>query len=79
MDNNKSELILFHTDGCHLCEMAQAQLTSLRLTFEMKDICDDEVLAENYGIRIPVLMAVADGRELGWPFDVEDIAEFLGA
>ena len=79
MDNNTSGLVLFHTDGCHLCEMAEAQLKSLQLAFEMKDICDDEALAEKYGIRIPVLMTVEDGRELGWPFDVEDVAKFLGA
>lgn len=78
MDKSKSKLVLFHTHGCHLCELAESQLQSLHLSFEMQDICDDETLAEKYGIRIPVLMNTKNGSELGWPFGVEDIAIFLG-
>ncbi|RYV01598.1 thioredoxin family protein [Shewanella sp. OPT22] len=79
MHNPETKLVLFHTDGCHLCEVAEAQLKELSLAFVMKDICDEETLAEQYGIRIPVLMNNANGKELGWPFDVEDITKFLGA
>ena len=76
---DSSELILYHTDGCHLCEIAESQLKSMSLSFKMVDICDDEALAEKYGICIPVLFNPKDESELGWPFDVEDIAHFLGA
>ncbi|MBM7071908.1 glutaredoxin family protein [Shewanella sp. 202IG2-18] len=79
MHKPEMELVLFHTDGCHLCEVAEAQLKELSLPFVMKDICDDETLAELYGIRIPVLMNNSNSKELGWPFDVEDISKFLGA
>ncbi|WP_243637481.1 glutaredoxin family protein [Parashewanella curva] len=79
MDKQIKPLTLFHTDGCHLCELAEAQLVSLKLPFEMVDICDDETLAEQYGIRIPVLMNNHNQQELGWPFEPQDIEDFIGA
>lgn len=76
-DPSMSELTLYHTDGCHLCEMAAALLSGMQLSFVHQDICDDEQLAERYGIRIPVL-ATASGEELNWPFDKAAIKQFLG-
>lgn len=64
-----SGYILFHTDACHLCEQAQALITALNIDFVLQDICDDEQLAQRYGVRIPVLLREADDAELGWPFD----------
>ena len=73
------QVILFGTDGCHLCEMAlelvrEAQNLIL-LSVEEVDIAHDDALVERYGIRIPVVMR--DGRELNWPFDHDALMEFL--
>ncbi|KIH84920.1 glutaredoxin family protein [Pseudomonas batumici] len=76
-----SECQLFGTLGCHLCELAEAQLMPLvveyGLMLELVDIADDEALFEAYGLRIPVLRRVDTGAELGWPFDVEQVVAFL--
>ena len=71
--------ILFHTDACHLCELAAALLIQAGVLFTHQDICDDEDLAEQYGIRIPVLKQIDTNKELNWPFDIDTLKEFLGA
>ena len=72
-------VILYHTDACHLCELAAELLAQTNTDFKMIDICDDLKLAEQYGVRIPVVKVVATERELNWPFDLEALKEFLGA
>ncbi|MCL2914146.1 glutaredoxin family protein [Shewanella corallii] len=76
-ETSVSALTLYHTDGCHLCEMAAELLSAMQLNFVHQDICDDEQLAERYGIRIPVL-ATESGQELNWPFDEAAVKQFLG-
>ena len=71
---------LYTTLGCHLCEEAHAMLQYLQanghpLEIESIEIADDENLMERYGIRIPVI-SLADA-ELGWPFNLEQLASFL--
>ncbi|GGP53634.1 thioredoxin family protein [Shewanella algicola] len=68
--------ILYHTEGCHLCEIAQSLIEQTDIKYQHVDICDDASLAERYGISIPVL--VQDDRELFWPFDVTQLQEFIG-
>lgn len=68
-------LILFHTDGCHLCDIASAILTELKLEFSRQDICEDLTLAEQYGSQIPVLKSQS-GQELFWPFDSQAVKQF---
>ena len=73
---NKSQYILYHTEGCHLCELALEIVQRAQINFVQVDICDSEALAEKYGITIPVL---SDGnQELNWPFDDAKLAHFLG-
>lgn len=75
-----SECQLFGTLGCHLCEVAEALLMPLvehGLLVELIDIADSDNLFEIYGLRIPVLRRVDSGAELGWPFDVEQVINFL--
>ncbi|NMZ97527.1 glutaredoxin family protein [Pseudomonas lundensis] len=75
-----SECQLFGTLGCHLCELADAEVMPLvahGLLVELIDIADSEALVEAYGLRIPVLRRVDTGAELGWPFDTEQIVAFL--
>lgn len=75
-----SECQLFGTLGCHLCELAEAQLMPLvqhGLVVELVDIADSESLFEAYGLRIPVLRRVDTGEERCWPFDTEQVVHFL--
>ncbi|MCB2251034.1 glutaredoxin family protein [Pseudomonas chlororaphis] len=74
------ECQLFGTLGCHLCELAEAELMPLvehGLMVELVDIAEDETLLEAYSLRIPVLRRVDNGAELGWPFDAEQVVAFL--
>ncbi len=76
-------VILYGTSACHLCEDAEALLLALRdagLAFELQkiDIADDDALVERYGIRIPVLRLAGGEAELGWPFDLQQAADFIG-
>ena len=48
------------------------------LQVELVDIAEREDWVEAYGVRIPVLRRLDDGGELGWPFDAETVAAFLG-
>ncbi|MGB0895594.1 MAG: glutaredoxin family protein [Parashewanella sp.] len=70
--------VLYHTDGCHLCELAAELLQQANISYRHVDICDDELLAEKYGIRIPVVSDTQTNKELGWPFDMDSLQEFTG-
>ena len=78
-------LILYHTEGCHLCEEAHGLVLAALARhginpdlLEPVEIADDLDLLERYGVSIPVLRESSSGRELGWPFGLEDIAGLLG-
>ncbi|MEI6858191.1 MAG: glutaredoxin family protein [Shewanella sp.] len=71
--------ILFHTDSCHLCELAEQLIETSGVLYIKTDICDDEKLVEQYGIRIPVLKQVNSQSELNWPFNENVLNKFLGA
>lgn len=78
-----SELILYSTGACHLCELA-AELVRPWLeqgwSMEVLDITDDKALLRQYRLSIPVLkLADAGGgaRELAWPFDAGQLQSFL--
>jgi glutaredoxin len=62
-------LILYTTDGCHLCEEAKALLlaaaTRCSVRIEEVDIADDDRLLQRYGVHIPVIARQDNGRELG--------------
>ncbi|BDB18609.1 MULTISPECIES: glutaredoxin family protein [Pseudomonas] len=74
------ECQLFGTLGCHLCEIAEAEIMPLvehGLLVELVDIADPDDLTEAYGLRIPVLRRVDTGAELDWPFDSQQVVAFL--
>jgi glutaredoxin len=75
----KQTHILYHTQGCHLCELAAALLAEADVVFEPMDICDDDILAARYGVSIPVVKAIESGVELNWPFDLIELKTFVGA
>ncbi|MBV2129829.1 glutaredoxin family protein [Arsukibacterium indicum] len=69
------QYILYSTWGCHLCEQAEALLTSSGVEFRVVDIIDDEQLLQQFRVHIPVL-AAAD-KLLYWPFDADSITSWL--
>jgi hypothetical protein len=74
------ECQLFGTLGCHLCEVAEAELLTLvehGLLVELIDIGENAAMVDEYGLRIPVLRRVDTGAELDWPFDAEQVVQFL--
>lgn len=74
------ECQLFGTLGCHLCELAEAELMELvehGLSVELIDIADSEASFEDYELRIPVLRRIDTGAELDWPFDAGQVVAFL--
>lgn len=80
----KKALTLYTTAGCHLCEQAEAMFVYLQQNnehiannFELQeiDIANSEALVEQFGIRIPVL--ALEDKELGWPFELEELLKFL--
>jgi hypothetical protein len=72
-------LILFGTSGCHLCEQAEVIVNQcVPDGVETVDIAEQEQWQERYAARIPVLYDSESGRELGWPFDLASVEEFIG-
>lgn len=74
-------LYLYTTLGCHLCEQALELTEPLLLDFpfrlEAVDIANSDDLMGRYGIRIPVLLRPDIDKELGWPFDQQQLRAFL--
>lgn len=71
-------LVLYQRDDCKLCDEALALLAAARAPeFESVWIDDDAALERAYGERVPVLRDASDGRELGWPFGVDDVRAFV--
>ena len=71
---------LYHTEGCHLCEDAEAIVMPLMqaqgLILQRVDIAFDDDLLARYGTRIPVLQKDAE-HELDWPFDAQSVVNLL--
>lgn len=82
MTSEPHTLLLYHTEGCHLCEQAEALLRPFAQArgwrLERVDIARDDGLLARYGVRIPVVRDESRGRELGWPFDAGELARELG-
>ncbi len=74
--NSSVAYVLYHTEGCHLCDTAQVLVDQTAINYQHIDICDNASLAERYGMSIPVF--VQGERELFWPFDAAQLQEFLG-
>ncbi len=72
-----ADFTLFGTEACHLCEEAESVLWQAGLDFTKQDIIDDEQSQQLYALRIPVVLHHPSGRELGWPFSVEQIEAFI--
>ena len=72
----------YTTVGCHLCDEALVLLQALQeqdrpLQISEVDIADSEALMAEYGVRIPVITSDSSTGEIGWPFSLEDLKQFL--
>lgn len=74
---------LYGTEGCHLCEEAKDLIQQYRnrnadrFSLKVIDIANDEALLNNYGIRIPVLKNLQNNLELDWPFNAQQLNNFM--
>jgi len=75
MDINESVMLL-GTDGCHLCEQAMALFEGTKWAPISADIIELG-LVEAYGDKIPVLQVVNAQQALFWPFEQQQISEYL--
>ncbi len=72
----------YTTVGCHLCEEALVLLHALQeqdgpLQISEVDIADSEALMAEYSVRIPVITSDSSTGEIGWPFSLEELKQFL--
>jgi predicted DCC family thiol-disulfide oxidoreductase YuxK len=76
-----TQLVLYTTSHCHLCEQALELLIKLKeqqpIQWLAKEISGDDGLIEKYGIRIPVIQRVDNQSELNWPFSEDDIVMLI--
>jgi hypothetical protein len=73
-----TKYVFYTTEGCHLCEQAWAIVTDQGLVSAMTqvEIIHEEADVARYGIRIPVIKNNLTEKEMGWPFDAEDLTNF---
>ncbi len=81
MEIQMAKIKFYTTVGCHLCEDAHLLIDQFvkqgSVIVEMIDIADSDELIDSYGIRIPVIQRLDTEKELGWPFDESELADFL--
>lgn len=74
-------LELMTTEGCHLCEQALPLLVSgidpSKYEVDLVDIAYDDELMNQYATRIPVLVDPQSKQSLDWPFDSEQLSQFI--
>lgn len=72
-DMTGTDLLLYGTSNCTLCERAQALVAPLAAAFGWtlleRDVANDDALFARYGERVPVLARPDLAQELDWPFD----------
>lgn len=78
--------ILYSSKACCLCDDALALIEQIKaeraVTVSKVDIYQDKALLIKYRTRIPVLKEEggaeeSESRELGWPFNLETLREWL--
>lgn len=74
-------LVLYSTLGCHLCEQAKLNiwpvLEQYHCEFSEVDIADFPHLMDRYALAIPVLKLQHIEEELSWPFDKDQLRDYL--
>ncbi len=80
-----TNIILWSTDGCHLCEQAigmfyyakQQSLINDEHRLQVKDIMENEALIQQYGEKIPVFYKFETQEELGWPITLDEMVSWI--
>lgn len=72
---HNKQVILYSTEGCHLCEQALSLLNECNIEPDLVDIAFDENLFSRYGVTIPVVKQ--GDNELEWPFQLEQLQKWL--
>ncbi len=74
-------LVLYTSLGCHLCEEAKILLNRVGIIqeqgYQETDISDSDELTSLYGIRVPVIKNQRNGDELSWPFNEQELRNWL--
>lgn len=76
-------LLLFGTSGCHLCDDAHQLIIAsvfskqAKIDCQVIDIIKHEQWLKKYSLRIPVLYHPDSEAELAWPFDAQQLDDFL--
>lgn len=75
----QTEIILYGTQGCHLCDEAEQRVLPIAAALGIKvcliDISGTDELEDRYALRIPVLCC---GKlELDWPFTPAEIKNII--
>ena len=75
--SSENELLLYTLVGCHLCEQVEDMLRDMNIAWRPLEIDTDPDLEEKYAISIPVLQRTDNGQELFYPFNQQQVLEFL--
>ncbi|MBU2964442.1 glutaredoxin family protein [Amphritea sp. 2_MG-2023] len=77
------QFLLMSSVGCHLCDTAAevliGSLDPQQHLLDEVDIAYDDELMAKYAVLIPVLVDEASGLELRWPFDANNVRDFLAS
>jgi len=78
--NSMSQMILYYTEHCHLCDEAEALLHSAGYgeCYTKVEIENKPELLKLYEIHIPVLKHADSDKELFWPFGLQELTTFWG-
>ncbi len=76
-----SQLVLYYTEHCHLCDEAEALLHAAGYSecYTKVEIENNPGLLMLYEIHIPVLKRTDNQKELFWPFGKQKLTEFTRA
>lgn len=81
MTKNSKVLSLYSGSNCHLCSVAEQLLLTTLVNAEQEyqkvDVASNHQLYHLYGAKIPVLKRHDINTELPWPFDQQQLIEFL--
>ncbi len=73
--------LLLGTAGCHLCEQAAELIAEAIKTRPIEiieiDIAEQTQWQADYALRIPVLYHISTGRDLSWPFNIQQLLNFI--
>jgi hypothetical protein len=75
-----SKFVLYSGEHCCLCDDAKSLLaqTSINVSQLVEiDVKSDPKIFHLYGARIPVLVNTNMQQELAWPFELQQLIEFL--